>query len=82
MNENHVLQDDLQILKDAILNSPKNHFIALLNLNSLNNEINGLRILMQDIPLDYFVLSETELDESFSTAQFHIPGIRIWGWPN
>ena len=73
MNENH-LREDLQILEDAILNSPKNPFIAHLNLNSLKNKINYIRILIQDIPLDYFVLSETKLDKSFPTAQFRIPG--------
>ena len=51
------IQDNLQILKDAILNSPENPTIACLNLNSLRNKINDLRILVQDIPLDYFVLS-------------------------
>ena len=52
MNENHGLQDDLQILKDAILSSPKNPAIAHLNLDSLKNKKNDLRII-QDIPLDY-----------------------------
>ena len=47
-----------------ILNFPK-------NLNSLRNKINDLRILFQDIPLDYFVSSETELDTGLPTAQFH-----------
>ena len=75
--ENHVLQDDLQILKDAILSSPKNPVIAHLNLNSLKNKINDLRILIQDIPLNYFILSETKLDKGFATAQFHIPGYEI-----
>ena len=32
---------------------------------------------MKDIPLDYFVSSETKLDKSFPTAQFHIPGYEI-----
>ena len=64
MNENHVLQDNLQILKDAILSSPKNPSITHLNLN-IKNKINDLRVLMQDIPLDYFVLSETKLDKSY-----------------
>ena len=30
VNENHALQDDLQILKDVILSSPKNPVIAHL----------------------------------------------------
>ena len=47
-----------------ILNFPK-------NLNSLRNKINDLRILIQDITLDYFVSSETKLDTGLTTAQFH-----------
>ena len=39
--------------------------------------INDLRIPIQDILLDYFVLSETKLDKSFPTAQFHIVGYEI-----
>ena len=77
MNENHILQDNSQILKDGILSSPKNPVIADLNLNSVKNKINDLRILIRDIPLDYFVLSETKLDKSFPTAQFDIPGYEI-----
>ena len=77
MNENHILQDNSQILKDGILSSPKNPVIADLNLNSVKNKIDDLRILIRDIPLDYFVLSETKLDKSFPTAQFDIPGYEI-----
>ena len=40
MNGNHVLQDDLPILKDAILSYPKYPAIAHLNLNGLKNKIN------------------------------------------
>ena len=71
------MQDDLQILKDAILSSSKSPVIAYLNLNSLKNQINDPRVLMQDISLDYFVLSETKLDKSFPTSQFHILGYEI-----
>ena len=77
VNENHVLQDDLQILRDAILSTPKIPVIAHLNLTGLKNKINDLTILIQDILLDYFVLSKTKLDKSFGTAQFHIPGYEI-----
>ena len=66
-----------KILKDAILSFPKNPVIAHLNFNSLKNKINDLRILIQGIPLDYFVLSETKLDKSFPTAQFHNPGYKV-----
>ena len=62
------------MLKDVILNSPKNLIIAYLNLISIRNEITDLKILLQDISLDYFVLSETKLGNIFLTAKFHIPG--------
>ena len=45
MNENHVLQDDLQILIDAILSSPKNAVIAHLDLNSLKKRLMTLGFL-------------------------------------
>ena len=32
---------------------------------------------MQNIPLDYLVLSETKLDESFPNAQFNLDGCEI-----
>ena len=51
--------------------------IAYLNLNSQRNKTNDLRNFIQDIPLAYFVLSETKLDSSFPTSQFHIPGYQI-----
>ena len=76
VNEKQVLQEDLQILTDTIFNSPKNPRIAYLYLNSLRNKINDLRILIQDIPLNYFVLSETKLDNSFPTAQFTFLGTK------
>ena len=70
MNEKQVLQDNLQILKDTILNYPKNLIIAYLNLNSIRNKINDLRILIQYIPLDYFVLSKIKLDKSSQQHSF------------
>ena len=60
-------------MNDAILNSSKNPIIAYFNLNSLRNKITDLRIFLQHIPLDYLVLSETKLDNSFPIAQFRIP---------
>ena len=36
VNENHVLQDDLQILKDAILSSSKIPVIAHLNCSFIS----------------------------------------------
>ena len=46
--------------------------ISYLNINSLQNKIIDLREFLKHIPLDYFVLSETKLDNSFPCAQFQI----------
>ena len=36
-----------------------------------------MRIILQDLQLNYFVLSETKLDKSFPTSQFHLNGYKI-----
>ena len=66
--ENHVLQDDLQILKDAILSSSKNPVIAHLNLNSLKNKINDLRILIQDIPFKLLHFKRNKTRQRFRNS--------------
>ena len=50
----------------------KNPLIGYLNINSVRNKIADLQIFIQNIPLEYLVLSETKLDESFSNAQFNL----------
>ena len=72
-----VFQDGLQILKDIILNFPKSSLIAYLNLNSLRNKTNDLRIVRQDIPSRLLLLKQTKTRSSFPTAQFPIPGYEI-----
>lgn len=71
MEEKHLLWDNLEILKGALLNSRKIPIAAYLNINILRNIFNDISILLQDIPLDYF---EANLDNSFPMAQFHIFG--------
>ena len=51
--------------------------IGYLNINSVRNKIADLQIFNQNIPLDYLVLSETKLDESFPNAQFNLDGYEI-----
>ena len=36
-----------------------------------------MRIILQNLQLNYFVLSETKLDKSFLTSQFHLSGYEI-----
>ena len=59
---------DLQILQDARVKFQNNLDLGHLNINSLWNKVSDLRITFKYLSLDYFVLSENQLDESFSTA--------------
>ena len=56
---------DLQSLKFARSNNTENPIIGYLNINNLRNKIIDLREVLKHISLDYFVLSETKLDNSF-----------------
>ena len=47
--------------------------IAHLNVNSVNNKFEGLKFLVQD-NIDILVLSETKLDDTYTTNQFMIEG--------
>ena len=57
--------------------NPCNPMIGYLNINSLRNKIIDAReIFFQFLP-DYFVFSETKLDESFPNDQFYIEDYEI-----
>ena len=68
--ELHLLQKD----RRQYLNNP---LIGYLNINSVRNKMADLQIIIQNITLDYFVLSETKLDECFPNAQFNLDGYKI-----
>ena len=68
---------DLQILRKLRLKYPRNPLIGYLNINSLRNKIIDVRELIGRLQLDYFVISETKLDSSFPSAQFHIGDYEI-----
>ena len=57
-----------------VINNP---LIGYLNINSVRNKIADLRIIIQNIPLNYLALSETKLDECFPNAQFNLDGDEI-----
>ena len=63
---------DLQMLKNDRLKFLNNPFIAHLNINSFRNKVIELGVILKDLPLDYLVISETKLDESFPNAQFKL----------
>ena len=52
---------------------PDKPILALLNINSIRNKLDGLKFDI-DNKIDIFLISETKLDDSFSMAQFLIEG--------
>ena len=65
------------MLHDLRFEYPKNLLCEHLNINSLRNKIHGLRLIIHDVPIDYFVTSETKLDKSFSNAQLTVNNYEI-----
>ena len=68
---------DLEMLKNDRLKFLNNLLIACLSINSLRNKVIELRIILKELPLDYLVISETKLDDSFPNAQFKINGYEV-----
>ena len=68
---------DLETLQNDRLKFLHNPLIAYLNINSLRNKLIDLGKILKDLPLDYLVISETKLDESFPNAQFKLNGYEI-----
>ena len=50
--------------------------MSYLNINSLRKKIINLREVEKFLELDYFVISETNIDESFSSQQFTMDNLR------
>ena len=72
-----VKSPDLQSLKAARYDNTENPVIGYLNISSLWNKIIDLREVLKHISLDYFVFSETKLDNNFPCAQFQISDYEI-----
>ena len=68
--ELHLLQKD----RRQYLNNP---LIGYLNIYSVRNKTADPQIIIQSIPLDYLVLSESKLDESSPNAPFNLDGYEI-----
>ena len=71
------LATNLQVLHHERLKH-KNPMKGYLNINSLQNKLTDLKVTLKYLSLDYFVLSETTLPESFPNAQFTLDSYEIW----
>ena len=65
-------KDFISDLKNLRYCNPKNMIIGHINVNSIRNKFDPIHSTLQNGLCDIFALSETKLDESFPTAQFHI----------
>ena len=70
-------KSDLQMLHNVRFEYPKNLLCGYLNINRLRNKIHDLRLIIHDVPIDYFIISETKLDNSFPNAQLAINNYEI-----
>ena len=70
----NVLKNDLDLIdiKSLRLLYSSNPLVAYLNINSLQNKINALRVITKSFPLDNLCIDETKLDDSFPHHQFKI----------
>ena len=68
---------DLQIMYENRLKHPRNPLIGYLNIHSLRNKIVHAREVFGKLQLDYFVLYENKLDDSFPSAQFYLENFEI-----
>ena len=68
---------DLEMLQDDRLKLLYNPPIAYLSINSLRNKVIDLGEILKDLPLDYMLISETKLDESFPNPQFKLNGYEV-----
>ena len=56
---------------------PKNMLCGFLNINSLTNKIHNLRLIIHNVPLFYFGISETKLVNSFPNTHLTINNYEI-----
>ena len=70
-------KSNLQMLHDLRFEYPKNLLCGYLNINSLRNKVHDLRLIIHDVPLDYFVISENKRYNSFPNAQLTINNYEI-----
>ena len=72
-----LVSSEFEAIRENRLKYVNNPLIGYLNINSLRNKIVGLKGIILELILDYLVLSETKMDQSFPAAQFYIKGYEV-----
>ena len=66
----------MKVLKNILQKHSNRLVIAQLNINSIRNKFTSLSNMIKD-NIDILLISETKIDSSFPTVQFHIDGYTI-----
>ena len=66
----------MKVLKNIRQKHSNRLVIAQLNINSIRNKFTSLPNMIKD-SIDILLISETKIDSSFPTVQFHIDGYTI-----
>ena len=72
-SNNNKNESDFQILSSLKLRNHNKLIIGNLNINSLPNKFDQLKLIIQD-KIDILILTETKLDTNFQTSEFCIEG--------
>ena len=64
------------MLHDLRFEYPRNLLCGYLNINNLRNKIRDLRVIIHDVPLNYYAISETKID-SFPNAHLTMSNYEI-----
>ena len=70
------LEEPLSIFKELRLKNPNRIIIGHLNINSIRNKFEELKLLVKD-SLDLIIITETKIDNSFIISQFLIDGFSM-----
>ena len=72
-------KNDLHLIdaKTLRLQYSSNLLIAYLNINTLQNKIDTLRVITKNFPLDILCVDETKLGDNFPDHQFKIDGYQF-----
>ena len=68
--------EPIQILKNVKISNINRLVIGNLNINSLRNKFESLKIIVKG-NIDILILTETKLDDTFPSQQFAIEGYKI-----
>ena len=71
-------KDPLQDLVDLKREHPNQQLLLHLNINSLPNKFDELKVINAELKTGIIVLTETKIDSSYTNAQFSLPDYKIY----